>query len=92
MAFALLSLLNIRLHHVLHSRGGEPINLDVECASIYSDISTLIIASSEPNKLSASAFAVSVFPTPVGPRNRKEPVGRFGSFIPHSSSSYTFAN
>ncbi|SGA03359.1 Uncharacterised protein [Chlamydia abortus] len=33
------------------------------------------------NKLNASAFANSVLPTPVGPKNRKEPIGRFGSFI-----------
>ena len=29
----------------------------------------------EPNNSEASAFASSVFPTPVGPRNRKEPIG-----------------
>ena len=30
----------------------------------------------------ASVFAKSVFPTPVGPAKRKQPVGRFGSFKP----------
>ena len=34
------------------------------------------------NRLSASVFASSVFPTPVGPRKRKEPIGRLGSLIP----------
>ena len=49
---------------------------------MYSDISILIIASSFPNKLSANAFESSVLPTPVGPKNRNEPIGRFGSFNP----------
>ena len=31
---------------------------------------------------SASAFASSVLPTPVGPRKRKLPIGRFGSESP----------
>jgi hypothetical protein len=31
---------------------------------------------------SASALASSVLPTPVGPANRKQPVGRRGSFKP----------
>lgn len=38
-----------------------------------------IIALGSPKSSVASAFAVSVFPTPVGPRKRKEPIGRFGS-------------
>ena len=32
--------------------------------------------------ISASALESSVFPTPVGPRNRKEPIGRRGSLRP----------
>ena len=31
---------------------------------------------------SANAFDSSVFPTPVGPRNKNEPVGRLGSLSP----------
>ena len=62
--------------------GGEPIILETECFSIYSDMSTRIMASSLPNNASASALESSVFPTPVGPRNRKEPIGRFGSLSP----------
>ena len=62
--------------------GGEPINLDTLCFSIYSDISTRIMACSLPNTASASALDSSVLPTPVGPRNRKEPMGRLGSFSP----------
>ena len=50
--------------------------------SIYSDISTRITESSLPNNASASALDSSVFPTPVGPRNKKEPIGRPGSFSP----------
>ena len=34
---------------------------------------------SSPNRYSASARASSVLPTPVGPRKRKLPIGRFGS-------------
>ena len=49
---------------------------------MYSDISTRIMASSEPNMASANALDSSVLPTPVGPKNRKEPMGRFGSFRP----------
>ena len=49
---------------------------------MYSDISTRINACSVPKTASASALESSVFPTPVGPRNRNEPVGRFGSFKP----------
>ena len=62
--------------------GGAPINFATECDSINSDISTLIIAFSLPNMLSASAFASSVLPTPVGPKNKNEPVGLLGSVSP----------
>ena len=34
------------------------------------------------NRFSASDFASSVLPTPVGPKNRNEPIGLPGSFIP----------
>ena len=34
------------------------------------------------NRASARALASSVLPTPVGPRNRKEPMGRSGSAMP----------
>ena len=47
-----------------------------------SDMSMRTIASSVSNRNSASAFESSVLPTPVGPRNRKEPFGRFGSDSP----------
>ena len=40
------------------------------------------MASSEPNIASANALANSVFPTPVGPKNMKEPIGLVGSFNP----------
>ena len=50
--------------------------------SIYSLISTRIIRFSSPNIASASAFESSVFPTPVGPKNMKLPMGRFGSAMP----------
>src|ERR1700683_1684050 len=40
------------------------------------------IARSSSKRNSASALASSVFPTPVGPRNRNEPDGRSGSAMP----------
>ena len=40
------------------------------------------IARSSSNKKSANDFASSVLPTPVGPKNMNEPVGRFGSATP----------
>ena len=71
--------------------GGEPIIFDTLCFSIYSDISTRIIDCSLPNTASASAFEISVFPTPVGPKNRKEPIGRLGSFNPTRPLRTAFA-
>ena len=49
---------------------------------MYSDMSRRTIALSSSNRNSASARAVSVFPTPVGPRKMKDPMGRFGSERP----------
>ena len=49
---------------------------------MYSDMSRRIIASWVSNMNSASARASSVLPTPVGPRNRNEPIGRSGSARP----------
>ena len=40
------------------------------------------IAWSSSNRNAASALVSSVLPTPVGPRNRNDPSGRFGSFSP----------
>ncbi len=37
---------------------------------------------SSSKSAAASALASSVLPTPVGPRNRKEPIGLSGSLIP----------
>ncbi|MNM88679.1 hypothetical protein D3C81_1009020 [compost metagenome] len=47
-----------------------------------SDMSMRTIASSVSKRNSASALHSSVLPTPVGPRNRNEPLGRFGSARP----------
>ena len=66
-------------------------SLDTLCFSIYSDISTRIIAFSSPNNASASALESSVFPTPVGPKNIKEPIGLFGSFNPTRPRLIAFA-
>jgi len=49
---------------------------------MYSDMSIRTMAFSSPNMASASVLHSSVLPTPVGPRNRKEPMGRLGSFRP----------
>ncbi|MPM87977.1 hypothetical protein SDC9_135078 [bioreactor metagenome] len=43
--------------------------------------------SSESKSDSARALASSVLPTPVGPRKMKEPIGRFGSFMPERARS-----
>ena len=37
---------------------------------------------SSSNRYSANAFANSVFPTPVGPKKIKLPIGLLGSFNP----------
>src|SRR5437667_431952 len=50
-----------------------------------SDMSSLMSASSESNRYSASARASSVFPMPVGPRKMNEPMGRRGFFRPARS-------
>ena len=60
--------------------GREPINFETECFSINSDISNRTKAFSLPNKCLARDLASSVLPTPVGPNNKKEPIGLFGFF------------
>ena len=62
--------------------GGAPIRRDTEYFSIYSDISSLTILLSSSKRLSANALASSVLPTPVGPKNKNEPIGFVGSLIP----------
>ncbi|MNV60725.1 hypothetical protein D3C71_1532000 [compost metagenome] len=54
-------------------------------------MSTRIRWSSLSNRKPASALHSSVLPTPVGPRNRKEPVGRFGSDRPERERRMAFA-
>ncbi len=49
---------------------------------MYSLMSIRTSALSSSKRNSASAFESSVLPTPVGPRKRKEPIGRLGSAIP----------
>ena len=49
---------------------------------MYSLISILTIFCSSSNRFSARVLASSVLPTPVGPRNRKEPIGLVGSLMP----------
>src|SRR6266581_1512517 len=62
--------------------GGAPTSRATECFSLYSLMSMRTTARSSSKRNSASALASSVLPTPVGPRNRKEPVGRSGSEMP----------
>jgi hypothetical protein len=45
-------------------------------------ISSRIIRSTEPNRNSLTAFASSVLPVPVGPANKKTPIGLLGSLRP----------
>ena len=49
---------------------------------MYSDMSILIRFLSSSKSVSVSALAVSVLPTPVGPKKIKEPIGLFLSFNP----------
>ena len=49
---------------------------------MYSDISSLINLFSSPNIASAKALQSSVFPTPVGPKKAKDPIGLLGSLRP----------
>ena len=58
---------------------------------MYSDMSMRTIARSSSNRNSASARASSVLPTPVGPRNRNEPIGRCGSESPARERRIAFA-
>ena len=53
-----------------------------ECFSMYSDMSMRTSALSSSNRNAASALVSSVLPTPVGPRNMNDPIGRFGSCSP----------
>ena len=48
----------------------------------YSLMSSRTRRSAEPKRNSASAFAISVFPVPVGPTKRNTPSGRVGSVTP----------
>ena len=49
---------------------------------MYSLMSMRIMAFSSLKRTSANDLQSSVFPTPVGPRNRNEPMGRSGSCKP----------
>src|ERR1700743_1203148 len=53
-----------------------------ECFSMTSLMSMRTIALSSSNRNEASALVSSVLPTPVGPRNRNEPIGRLGASKP----------
>src|SRR5438876_796180 len=61
------------------------------CFSMYSLMSRRTIAFSSSNRNSPSAFARRVLPTPVGPRNRNDPSGRFGSCMPARARRTAFA-
>ena len=45
-------------------------------------IEEAIRSSSLPNKAFANVFDSSVLPTPVGPKNKNDPIGRFGLLRP----------
>ena len=61
-------------------------SLDTLCLSIYSDISNL---NSFTFKTFANTFAISVFPTPVGPTNKYEPIVFSSSLNPDLDSLTT---
>ena len=62
--------------------GGAPTSLETVCFSMYSDMSIRTMFCSSSKRYAARARASSVFPTPVGPRKMKLPMGRLGSFRP----------
>ncbi len=62
--------------------GGAPTSRETANFSMYSDMSSRTIAFSSSNSSCASALASSVLPTPVGPRKRNAPTGRFAFFTP----------
>src|SRR5436190_22398792 len=62
--------------------GGEPMNFATACFSMNSLMSKRISEDSERNMYFASVRATSVLPTPVGPRKRNAPIGRFGLLKP----------
>src|SRR5450759_4694773 len=55
---------------------------DTENFSMYSLMSTRMSAAGSAKRNLANARATSVLPTPVGPENMNEPIGRFGSLRP----------
>ncbi len=55
---------------------------------LYSDMSMRTIACSSSNRNSASARAISVLPTPVGPRKMNGPIGRFGILQPSARAAH----
>ena len=71
--------------------GGAPMSRLTECFSMYSDMSIRTNDFSSSKRNSASARASSVFPTPVGPRNMNEPIGRFSSDSPARLRRIAFA-
>ena len=62
---------------LIGSRAPSAINRETSSARTYSFMSIRIIRPSPPKYTSARAFESSVLPTPVGPRNRNVPIGRF---------------
>mmetsp|Transcript_1043 Transcript_1043/g.3424 ORF Transcript_1043/g.3424 Transcript_1043/m.3424 type:complete len:338 (+) Transcript_1043:653-1666(+) len=63
--------------------GGAPISLETLCRSMYSDMSSRVMLSWLPKKRSANALTSSVLPTPVGPANKSDAIGRSALFKPH---------
>ncbi len=61
------------------------------CFSMYSLMSMRTMECSSSKRNSASARAVSVLPTPVGPRKMNEPMGRLGSLSPARERRMAFA-
>jgi len=59
---------------------------------MYSLMSMRVMAFSSSNKNSASALHSSVLPTPVGPRNKKLPMGRFSILHARSCTAHGIAD
>ena len=75
----------------LASRDPSAINRETSSRFTYSFKSRRIILSSPLKYTSESAFESSVFPTPVGPRNKNVPIGRFWFRTPVLARRKAFA-
>lgn len=71
----------VHLHRDLHSLEVHQLNRKLNVFHVLTHINSYHMFS-ESNKVDAKDLANSVLPTPVGPKNKKLPIGLFGSLMP----------